>query len=199
MILPWDDYRFWLTVLGIILSANNYYYYISRTLKGEVKPHLFSWGIWAALCLIAFAAQWSEDAGPGMWQTAFWALGLSFITILAFLKGDRNYTRSDWLCLAFSLLAIPLWVFTKTPLWSVLLITLIDCVASIPTFRKAWAKPHEESSRTFAMAGVICALSLVSLEVFNVITSFYVFTITLLNFLLAFMILYRRKRIHLNL
>lgn len=187
------DYKFWLMLVGIILGGQNYIYYIRKTLKGEFKPHMFSWGIWSLLCGIAFAAQYSENAGYGMWQNAFMTCGLAAVTILAYFMGNKTYTRSDWLCLTFALLAIPLWVLTSSPLWSVLLITVIDVVATLPTITKAWRNPFEESSRAFAMAGFICALSIASLDVFNLTTTFYMAAITLLNVYLAVMILIRRK------
>jgi hypothetical protein len=189
------DYKFWLMSIGIILSAQNYIYYYKKTLAGEFKPHMFSWGIWALLGAIAFCAQYSEDAGFGMWQNAFMTLGLTTITILAYFMGNKNYMRSDWICLLFALMAIPLWVVTKNPLWSVILITIIDVVATVPTITKSWKNPHQESSRTFAMAGLICALSIISLDVFNMITTFYMGVITILNFLLALMIMFRRNKI----
>ncbi len=192
-----SDYKFWLMAMGIALSANNYYYYFKRTMAGDFKPHMFSWGIWSLLGVIAFSAQYSENAGYGMWQNAFMSLGLTIITILAFFKGNKTYVRSDWVCLAFALSAIPLWIITQNPLWSILLITVIDVVATVPTITKSWKNPHQESSRAFGMAALICGLSIVSLDVFNMITTFYMATITLLNVFLAVMILYRRKTLSL--
>lgn len=192
------DYKFWVMLLGMALSAQNYIYYIRKTLEGAFKPHMFSWGIWALLCAISFAAQYSENAGFGMWQNAFMTAGLAIVTFLAFFKGNKTYTMSDWACLVAALFAIPLWALTKTPLYSVLLITGIDIIATIPTITKSWRNPFEESSRAFAMAGVICGLSILSLDVFNLTTTFYMGTITLLNFALAGMILYRRKKLSID-
>ena len=58
--IDWADYKVWLAVACIILSVQNYSYYIYKTLKGVFKPHLFSWGIWMILGAIAFAAQFSK-------------------------------------------------------------------------------------------------------------------------------------------
>lgn len=192
--MPADiDYHFWLMIAGVVLAAQNYFVYTVQTLKGVFKPHMFSWGIWTLLSAIAFAAQWSKDAGPGVWQTAFMTLGVAVITVVAYFKGDRNYTRSDWICLAFSILAIPLWALTNDPLWSVILITIIDLVATWPTIRKTWQKPHQESARAFATAALTCFLGFASLSVLTVTTGLYMGTITAVNIGITVMILLRRK------
>ncbi len=188
------DYKTALMVLGVIIATLNYYYYIGKILKGAVKPHMFSWLIWSLLGAVAFAAQWVENAGPGMWQTAFMTSGTIVVSTMAFFKGDKNYTRSDWIALAFSLLAIPLWLLTKDPLWSVILITIIDIVAMWPTVRKTWIRPHQESALTFFTAGLTCALGVFALSVLNVTTGLYVGTIALANFMFTVMILLRRKK-----
>lgn len=188
-----QDYHVWLMLLGVALAAQNYTYYVLQTLKGVFKPHMFSWGVWTLLSAIAFAAQWSKDAGPGTWQTAFMTLGVATITIVAFFKGDRNYTRTDWISLVFSLSAIPLWIVTKDPLWSVILITIIDIVATWPTVRKSWHRPHQESARAFATAALTCFLGFASLSIINVTTGLYMGTVTLVNIGITIMILFRRK------
>lgn len=195
MTIDWADYRVWLVVIGMVLGLQNYAYYIYKTLKGVFKPHLFSWGIWMILGAIIFAAQYSKDAGPGMWQTFTMVLGLAAITLLAVFKGDKNYTRSDWLCLFFSLMAIPLWVLTKDPLWSVILVTIIDVVATWPTIRKAYVRPHEESSRAFFTAAIICSMGFLALSKLTVTTGLYTGTIAILNYATTALILMRRRAI----
>lgn len=187
------DYHSWLMILGVLLAAQNYTVYIIQTLKGVFKPHMFSWGVWTLLSAIAFAAQLSKDAGPGTWQTAFMTFGVGVITIVSWFKGDREYTRTDWLSLAFSLLAIPLWIATKDPLWSVILITVIDVVATWPTLRKSWLRPYEESARAFGTAALTCFLGFISLSLITVTTGLYMGTIALVNVGITVVILARRK------
>lgn len=189
------DYRVVLVVIGTILCLQNYGRYIFDTINKRFKPHMFSWGIWSLLSGIAFAAQLSEDAGPGMWQTGIMTVGTAIITAMAYVYGDRNYTKSDWAALFFALSAIPLWLATNNPLWSVILITLIDVVAFWPTVRKAWARPHEESARMFYYSGLICALGFFGLSVLNLTTGLYQGAIALLNICMATMIIFRRRAI----
>ena len=189
------DYKIILVALAILLASVNYTLYLRSVFQGKFRPHLFSWGIWALLAAIAFAAQWTENAGPGMWLTFTITVGAVLISIASWFKGDRNYTKSDWACLIFGLAAIPLWMATDNPVWSVIVVTIIDIVATWPTLRKSWNKPHEESPQAFFLSAVHPALSIAAMSVVNITTALYLATISLLNFSTAAMILIRRKKL----
>ena len=188
-----SDYKFFLLLLAIALGLQNYFHYIAQTLKGEFKPHMFSWGIWSLLSWIVFAAQWNKDAGLGQWQTFIMAIGTGIIAIIAYYKGDKHYAKTDWAALLCSLSAIPIWIVTKDPLWSVVLVTIIDVIACWPTVRKAWVKPHEDSARIFFTCGIITALGFLALSTVTVTTALYPAAITVINFTITGIILLRRN------
>ncbi len=187
------DYKLILMLLGTGIALVNYTLYLRHTFEGKFKPHMFTWGIWTMLAAIAFAAQWTEDAGYGMWQLGVMTIGTAVITVVAFFKGDRHYTRSDWIALLSSLLAIPLWMATDDPVWSVILVSIIDMIASWPTLRKSWADPTKESPQAFFLSALISGLGFGALSVVNVTTGLYQGTVTAVNLLIALMILYRRR------
>ncbi len=75
--------------------------------------------------------------------------------ILAALKvGERQITRSDWFSLILGFMAIVLWVFTQSALWSMVLVTVIDVLGFFPTFRKSWKKPQQESLVNFGLGSI---------------------------------------------
>jgi len=114
-------------------------------------------------------------------------------TLLALVKGERDMSRSDWYCLCFAIAAIPLWIITSTPLWSVLLITVIDAVGFYPTIRKSYYKPSEETASTYVLASVKCTLSIAALETFSVVTALYPASLVIMNGAFVAMLLWRRK------
>lgn len=188
-----EDYRLWLVAISTLIGFHNYAYYIKNTLTGIFKPHLFSWLVWTILALTNFAAQWTKDAGPGMFQSAFMGLGVGVIAVISIFKGDKNYTRSDWTALTFSLSAIPLWIITKNPLWSVLFVSLIDLVATIPTIRKGWIRPHQESARAFGVAGFNCGLGFLAISNLTLTTGLYQGMLAALNLSIAAMLILRKR------
>jgi hypothetical protein len=131
-------------LLSVVLSVVSYVPYARSIFVANTKPHAFTWLVWGAVMAIAFVAQLYDKAGAGSWATGLSAAFCLGIGVVAVFRGEKHITIGDWIALLVTLIAIPLWVVTSDPLWSVLLVTGIDAVAYYPTFRKSYAKPDEE-------------------------------------------------------
>ena len=190
------DYKLVLSVLAIACGFIGYTFYFWNIMAGKTKPHAFSWFVWGFIASIAFAAQIFGKGGSGAAVMGFTAVSCFVITVLALLKGKRDFLPFDWLCLFASLVAVGLWVYTKNPLASILIITVTDAVAFLPTFRKAYFKPREETATTFVLSGVKFFLSLFALSKFTVITALYPSVLVALNGLFVTMLLIRRKMLN---
>lgn len=182
-----------ITILASLLGLYAFYPYIRDTLRGKTHPHVFSWVVWGLLMIIAFFAQVSEGAGPAAAVTGIFALLNLVVVALALRHGERAITRSDWVMLVTALLAIPLWLATKNPVWSVILISMIDVVAFIPTFRKSWGKPGEETLQTYILCGASFALSLLVVEAVSLSTILYPATLMATNAVFVAMVVLRRR------
>lgn len=131
-------------LLSLVLSVVSYVPYVRSIFVANTKPHAFTWLVWETVMAIAFFAQLSDKAGAGSWATGLSAAFCLGIGVIALFRGEKHVTRGDWIAFIITFLAIPLWIVTSDPLWSVLLVTAIDAVAYYPTFRKSFAKPDEE-------------------------------------------------------
>lgn len=167
--------------------------YVYALYRGKAKPHCFTWFLWGLMMAIAFFAQIKGGAGPGAWITAASAFAYAGIGFYGLLHGEKHITRTDWITLFFALSAIPLWYITQNPLFSVLLISAIDVMAFIPTYRKSWTKPFEEPISTFAITAVALGLSLVAMDEINMITAFYPATLALTDVVFVLLLITRRK------
>ncbi|MDE1152752.1 MAG: hypothetical protein PW788_09470 [Micavibrio sp.] len=168
--------------------------YFSSILKGRTKPHSFSWLIWAVISSIGFAAQVAEHAGPGSWVRGVSSFTCYIIVVFGWLKGERNITRSDKITLLAALSAIPLWLLTETPVWSVILVCLIDTSGYLPTMRKVWTKPQQETPVGYIFSAFGAAFSLLAIENYNLSTWLYPFVLVCSNTLMAGYILLLRRR-----
>lgn len=187
------DYRLVLTGVAIACGFAGYAFYFRNIMAGKTKPHAFSWFVWGFIASIAFAAQIFGKGGHGALVMGFTAVSCFIITILALLKGKRDFPLFDWLCLFASFVAVGLWIYTKNPLASILIITVTDAIAFLPTFRKAYFKPREETAITFVLSGVKFFLSLFALDRFTVITALYPSALVALNAVFVTMVLIRRN------
>ena len=184
-----------LGILSILIGLIGQAYYLRSILKRHTKPHLYTWLIWSILCTIGFMAQLTEDQGPGVWALGITSFFSWVNTALAVKFGEKEITGSDKFCLAFSLIAILPWALTNDPLWSVIIISLIDVIGFYPTIRKTWKKPGEENLQAYYFANGKLILSMLALEKMTIITALYPLTIILANFGFLAMAHLRRKSV----
>jgi hypothetical protein len=166
--------------------------YFTSIFKGKTKPHAFSWLIWATISSIGFAAQVAEGAGPGSWARGFSAATCCLLAALGYFKGEKNITRGDWTTLAVALCAVPLWIITKTPVWSVFIVCIIDTIGYFPTVRKAWNKPYEESAASYFISTLCSFFSLFAIEHYTISTWLYPALLVFSNSALGVFLLVRR-------
>lgn len=167
--------------------------YIRDILNGRTRPHAFSWFVWGLPCGIIFAAQVVEGAAAGAWATAVTTILCTFIFILSFFYGEKEIKLLDWICFALALLAVALWVITKNPLGSVILITIADMLGFAPTIRKSLKKPYDETLSTYAIGGLKWILSLFALKTLTFTICLYPIAMIIGNWLLVSLLLVRRS------
>ena len=185
-------------VIGSIAAAVgilNYIPYIWSILKGKMRPHAFSWLVWGVLTGIAFAAQVTGNGGAGAWVTGTTAIGCFVIFLLALFKGQRAFPLFDWLSLAGAFLAMAVWWLTKNPLGAVLLVSLVDFLGFLPTFRKGWEKPFEDSTLLFGVGALKFVIGIFALDTFDLITGFYPLLLIVLNGGFVLILMFRRMQL----
>ena len=181
-----------LGLISVAIMVISNLFYLTSIFKGRTKLHVFSWLTWGIIAAIAFLAQVSDNAGPGSWTMGFITFTCFMYSILALFKGEKNIKKSDWLCFITALITIPLWYFTKTPFWSVILISIINALGYIPTFRKSFSNPYEEAILPWSLSisGVI--ISMIALDKLSVITLLYPLTSVIISVGLVSMMVWRR-------
>ena len=180
--------------LSVLLTAIAYIPYVVSTWRGNTRPHVFSWTIWALLMLIAAAGQYAGQAGPGSWATGFSGIFCVLIAIMAAMqKGDKAITRMDCLIFVAALMAIPLWYITKDPLTAIVMVTVIDGAGYIPTLRKAWNNPRQELLLHYVISNIKFLAAIAAISVYSLTTVLYPATLFLLNATLITLIWHRRR------
>ena len=179
------------TIVGII----GYVPYFRDIIRGETKPHVFSWLIWGMLTATSFFAQIVSDAGPGAWVMGITMVADFAIAGFAFFRGEKGITRTDWLCFLGAILGIVLWRITDNPLSAVITVSIVDFLGFLPTFRKALKKPYEETLTTFTFAVVKFVIGITALQSFELVNWLYPAMIAVTNAIFVAIILFRRRKI----
>jgi hypothetical protein len=183
-------------LLGVLFLSASSVPYIIACWKKSAKPHAFSWILWSLINAIVFAAQLTDHAGAGAWSSCTTAIVNGGIALYALKWGEKNITRSDWIVFISALSAIPLWIATKDPMWSVILVSVIDTFGFFPTMRKSWKKPYEEVLMTFVLGEFGFFFSLLALEHYSLTNWLYPVVVLVTNSTFIATLLYRRRVLH---
>src|SRR3989338_1414329 len=187
------EYKVALGIIAVIIGLISYVPYVRNVFINKTKPHAFSWLIWGVLTAIAFFAQMEKGGGAGSWVTGITAATCFLVSAIAFLKYGLSYVKkSDWLCLFAALSGIATWKITNDPLSAVIIVTLVDAIGFIPTFRKGWREPYQETALTFALGSVKFALAIIALDTFTLATVLYPASLVLANAAFVTVLLVRR-------
>lgn len=171
-------------IAAILAVVGNVPYCID-IIKRRVKPHAYSWFVWAIVSGIVFFGQIEKGAGLGAIPT-FAAEIFTFINFGLSLKyGYRQITRSDTYFLVLALAAIAIWIMTSDPTYSVLIAVIIDVIAFIPTIRKTWLEPKTESPTLYTMNVIRHVLALFSMQAYNIATVLHSAAMLITNFIMA--------------
>ena len=140
--------------LSVALVAASMILYWRLMVQRRIKPHLFTWLIWAFAVGIAAAGRHVEHAGPGAWSMFAMSPGCLSVAALSLRYGERDITRGDVVALLACLAAVALWYVTDNALAAIVLVTAIDLGGYYPTVRKSWLRPHEEATYNFVLSNI---------------------------------------------
>jgi hypothetical protein len=182
------------SLASIVLTVIAYAPYIAAIRKRAVKPHFFSWVIWSITTSVVSLAQFSAEGGVGVWPTAVSAAITLYVARMAWvLRSDISITRLDFGFLFASFAALPAWFVTSDPLWSVVILTVVDVLGFGPTLRKAYAYPHEESLQFYNLFIVRSLFSIFALETRNLTTVLFPAAMMVGCFVVVVLLWLRRK------
>ena len=181
-------------IIAVIVGLVGYVPYYRDVIRGTTKPHPFSWVGFALLLGITFFAQVATGAGASAWVNGVSAVGVLGIAVLSFSKGERDITHFDWICFVGGLVGIMLWRLTSNPLTAVIIVTVVDAIVFLPTYRKAYLKPNEETASLFVLSTVKYFISLFALASFNLTTALFPVSLVITNGAFVLLLMVRRRK-----
>lgn len=157
-------------ILGIIsplICALGYIPYIISIFKNETKPHPFSWFLWAVLgfvTLITYIGVGAHETIPLAVLNFIGPLFIFFFTI-KYWKG--KFPHFDYFCLAFSLIAIIVYIIFHTAAIALTINLIGDLFAALPTIRKTYKDPSSENLSTWFLFAIGAIISLAAIRSFT--------------------------------
>jgi len=193
-----QEYKAILGIAAIILTFISYIPYFRDIFKDKTKPHAFTWLIWSVLLGIIYAAQVVKGGGAGSWATIVTVFVIFGIFIAALYKGERSFTKFDWISLLSAIIAMLIWWLTKDPTLSVILVVTIMFFGYLPTYRKTYKQPFSETISTYVIASLKHIVTIFALEAYSIATWLSPASVLLLNIIFITMVMIRRKQLNKN-
>ncbi|HEY6332414.1 MAG TPA: hypothetical protein VI756_24025 [Blastocatellia bacterium] len=166
--------------------------YLKDIVELKTKPHFYTWLIWSITLGTSAAGIWYGGGGWGGLNLTVGFL-LALVVVLFSLKyGITNIRRSDTVVLTIAAVGILISWRLRQPLPAVILASVIDFLGYLPTFRKSYEQPWDETLITWFAFTFSAIFSILGLREYNLLTTFYLVTITCANIILLAICLRRR-------
>ena len=187
------DIKLVLGIASAVVAFVNYLPYLIGVVRQTLHPHAFSWIIFTIITATISVAQLTEGAGAGAWATGATSITTFLIACFALRNGGYRITRSDKLSFVGALIAIPAWIITANPLVAVIILTGIEALGFMPTYRKAWLKPHDESILAFSLTILKYLLALGAMQSYSLTTVLFPIALLILSGLLIVELVARKR------
>lgn len=185
-----------LGIIAIVMAFVAYLPYFRDIIARKTIPHPYSWFVWGFSSSLIFGLQVTNGGGPGSYVTAAMSIICVLIGLLAYRNGAaRSIKHSDTLLFIIALGAAALWLFVDQPVWSILLLVGADFIAIIPSARKAWHKPYEETLSMWIVNGFRHGVAITALASYSIVTILDPLTWVVANFAFAALLIARRRYI----
>lgn len=187
------DLKIFLGISAGVLTVSSFIPYFSSILTGRTTPHSYTWLIWSITQ--GLAAVVIFQGGGGIFSALSVGAGalLSLVVFLTSLtKGTEHIHVLDSVILLVALLATILWWRFNHPTFSIIMVSFIDAIGFVPTYRKTLIEPRSESLPAWALylVGNVCAL--LALAQYNILTTLYIATMIGATTILIALILLKR-------
>ena len=150
------NFEYAIASVAVLIQLVGVSFYIRGMIKGGTKPNRMTWSIWALAPLIGSWLSWR--AGSGLSVLPVFMAGFNPVIVLVFSfiikNGYWRITKFDIYCGVLAILALVMWILTKSFSISILFAILSDALAAFPTLVKSWKYPETETASAY-LGGII--------------------------------------------
>jgi len=189
-----SDLKLISAIISIASVVVGFYTYFRDIFKRKTAPHLYTWLIWGITQGTATVASWHGGGKFGAISLAAGTILVIAVFCITIKYGTKNITKGDAILLFVALLAIIVWWRMDDPLIAVLMVTGIDAIGFIFTFRKSFAEPWSETLSFWASMAMASVFLIVSTAQYNFLTVTYA-AMLLMGNITVWMICFFRRRV----
>jgi hypothetical protein len=166
--------------------------YLRDMRRGTTRPHRGTWLLWSVVAIVAF---WSQRACGATWSLVVCGTQAVLTTatfVLALRVGEGGLARRDIALLGVAGSGLLGWAFVDLPVVATFGVAVADLAGALLMLPKAYREPESETASTFVLATVSGCLAAGAVAELDPELLLFPVYFTLVNGLLAAVILCRR-------
>ncbi|MEK7059592.1 MAG: hypothetical protein AAB971_02460 [Patescibacteria group bacterium] len=187
-----------LAIIAALIAIAGNVPYLKDTFAKRVRPHPYTWLVWAIVSGITLFGQIAKGAGVGALPTAVAECFTITIFLFSLQYGFKYVRRTDKYFLIIALLGLIPWLISDDPTISVVIAVSIDLVAFVPTIRKTWRHPGSETPILYGANVLRHVLTLLSLQSYNIATTLHSIAMIITNSVMTGIITLKKSVISSN-
>lgn len=186
------DYKIVSIIIATIIGVASFVPYLRDIFQRKTKPHVYTWLVWSITQGTAVAGILYGGGGIGAIELFSGTILVLTVFLFSLKYGSKNITKSDTVILIAALLAILVWWKLNNPLAAVIIVSAIDFIGCIPSFRKTFVDPWSETAITWFGFGIGNCFAMLALREYNLLTLTYITLLTVTNLALGILCIARR-------
>jgi len=149
-------------LLVLLFGLGSYTIGVFQVLKGNYKPSLFTRLVWLLLAINAYAGVTLSGSTSGSVALATVLLIGNFgMFLVSIFKGSREYEKLEIICTFLLLISAAIWIVFSAPLLNLTIALIGNLIGALPTYKKVWKDPSDESLWFWFLFFVASTLSLI--------------------------------------
>lgn len=189
------DVKIIFSIIATIIGIIGFIPYLKDIFLKKTKPHAYTWLVWTITQGTAVAAMWYGGSGLGAMSLTITLLLVFGVFLISFKYGTKNITKSDTFILIIALSAVIAWWLLNQPLISVIMVSIIDFLGYIPSFRKTYQEPWSETLSSWLIFAFSNIIAILAFREYSFLTMTYISTLTIANLMLFLVSFIRRFKI----
>jgi len=159
-----SDLKVAMGFLAAIISLGGFVCYCYDIKKRNTQPNVVSWFIWLLLAIMLGYSYYASGARETVLIYVASVIGNSCVIIMAIKRGNITWNKRDVYYLLTGVLIVAVWKISGSPQIAQYSSLSLHLIGAIPTFKKTWEKPHDESILAWFVFNVANMINILAIK-----------------------------------
>ncbi len=178
----------------IVIYAN--VVYSLAILRGDAKPHRTTRFVVLLIELLTVATLYAQGNTTAIYLSGIYTICSLVLFALSIKYGMGGWEKADILCLCIAVLGIVFWKLTNNPFLGLCFSILADFAGCVPAFIKTYKHPETEVWTFYGIGLLAIVINMLAIEYWTISEVIYPVYIALINIIMIYFILGRKKILH---